>query len=326
MSPSGAVAAATRLSRCQLSVPGSRPALFEKAAKSEADVVLLDLEDSVAPDDKNSARADVIAAIGDIDWGAKTLSVRVNGADTPYLQPDLAEILERSSERLDLLMFPKVGTVSDVRDIEAMVTQAETAKGRKKQVGFEFNIESAAGMMNIEAIAGASPRTESLHFGPGDYAASIHARTTQIGAPNPDYGILTDADEDGARAFHWGDMWHYALSRLIVAARAHGLRPLDGPYANFSDAEGTLAQARRSAALGCEGKWAIHPSQIEPINRVFSPTQDEVAQARAIVAAMAAAASEGQGAATLDGRMIDIASLRQAEVLVKKAALIAGAT
>ena len=317
----------TRLNRSELTVPASRPALFEKAAKSAADVVLLDLEDSVAPDDKESARKDAIAAIGDIDWGGKTLSLRVNGLDTEFFEADVGEIMERTSERLDLLMIPKVGTAEDVAYVEALAGNIEIAEGRSKRVGFELIIESALGMSNVDAIAASSKRIEALHFGPGDYAASIRARTTGIGAPSPDYGILTAPGEgaDGARAFHWGDMWHYPLSRIVVAARANGLRPLDGPYADFKDADGLAAQARRAAALGCEGKWAIHPGQIDAINDIFSPGADEIAEARAILAAMQQAADAGQGAAVLDGRMIDVASVRQAEVLVKKAELIEAA-
>ena len=177
-------------------------------------------------------------------------------------------------------------------------------------------------MMNIDEIAAASARNESLHFGVADYAASTRARTTNIGGFNADYAVLADSEGGGAR--HFGDQWHYALSRLVVAARANGLRPLDGPYGDFSDSEGYKAGARRAAALGCEGKWAIHPNQIAPANALFSPSADEVDRARRIIDAMAAAAREGRGAVALDGRLIDLASIRQAEVLVQKAELVAG--
>lgn len=322
MSLTSVTEATVRLNRSELAVPASRPALFEKAAASAADVVFLDLEDSVAPDDKEQARRDAIAAIGDIDWGTKTLSLRVNGLDTEFFEPDVNDILSRASDRLDLLMIPKIGTAMDVQHVDALISRLEGENGRAKRVGLELIIESALGMSNVEIIAAASARTESLHFGPGDYAASIRARTTGIGAPSPDYGILSEPGADGVRSFHWNDMWHYALSRIVVAARAHGLRPLDGPYADFKDEEGFTAQAKRGAALGCEGKWAIHPAQVGETNRVFSPGEDEIAEARAILAAMAAGAESGHGAVVLDGRMIDIASVRQAEVLVKKAELI----
>ena len=173
-------------------------------------------------------------------------------------------------------------------------------------------------MRNIDAIAGASARTESLHFGSGDFAASIGARTLSIGGPHPGYGVLADADESGIRAYHWTDMWHYPLTRMIVAARAHGLRPIDGPFADFRDEDGFQSAATRSAVLGCEGKWVIHPSQIERANSIYTPAEEEVARARRILAAMQEAQASGAGAVTLDGRMIDVASVRQAEAIVPR--------
>ena len=315
--------APVRLNRSELAVPGSQPKLFEKAAKSAADVVFLDLEDAVAPDDKAQARKNVTEAIGNIDWGNKTLSVRINGLDTHYMYRDVVDVLENCSERLDLIMIPKVGTAADVYALDMLVTQIETAKGRKKRLGFELIIETALGMQNIHEIAAASKRNESLHFGVADYAASTKARTTSIGGANADYAILTEPLDNGSREIHWGDMWHYAISRMVVAARANGLRPVDGPFGNFSDAEAYKAACRRAAVLGCEGKWAIHPSQIALGNEVMSPSQAEVDRARKIIAAMQVAAAEGRGAVSLDGRLIDYASIRQAEVLVQKAAQIA---
>ena len=319
--------APARLNRSELAVPGVRPELFEKAARSAADVIFLDLEDSVAPDDKATARANVVAAINEVDWGDKTLSVRINGLDTPFMYRDVIDLLEKGGERLDLLMIPKVGTAADVYAVDMLATQVETAMGRTKRLGFELIIESALGMANIEAVAAASPRTESLHFGVADYAASTKARTVGIGGPHPDYGVLTDrdpSDPNAARAYHWGDMWHYALSRMVVAARANGLRPVDGPFGDFSDPDGYRAQANRAGALGCEGKWAIHPSQIALANEIYSPSEAAVAEARRILEAMAAAQKAGQGAVSLDGKLIDLASIRQAENLVKKAEAIAG--
>ena len=316
--------APARLNRSELAVPGSQPKLFEKAAKSAADVIFLDLEDAVAPDDKMQARKNIIQAIGDIDWGNKQLSVRINGLDTHYMYRDVVDVLENCSERLDLIMIPKAGTAADVYALDMLVTQIEAAKSRKKRIGFELIIETALGMQNIHEIAAASKRNESLHFGVADYAASTKARTTSIGGANADYAVLTDPSGDGARASHWGDMWHYATARMVVAARANGLRPVDGPFGNFTDSEGFRAQALRSAVLGCEGKWAIHPSQIGLANEVMSPSTEDVARAKRIIAAMKQAAAEGKGAVSLDGRLIDYASIRQAEVLVKKAELIAG--
>lgn len=316
--------APARLNRSELAVPGSQAKLFEKAAKSAADVIFLDLEDAVAPDDKPQARKNIIQALGDIDWGNKSMAVRINGLDTHYMYRDVVDVLEQAGDRLDLIMIPKVGTPEDVYAVDMLVTQIEAAMGRRKRIGFELIIETALGMQNINAIAAASPRNESLHFGVADYAASTRARTTSIGGANPDYAVLTDPADDGSRDTHWGDMWHYAISRMVVAARANGLRPVDGPFGNFSDGDAYRSAARRAAVLGCEGKWAIHPSQVALANDVFSPSEKDVAQAKRIIAAMKQAESEGKGAVSLDGRLIDYASIRQAEVLVKKAEQISG--
>ena len=314
-----------RLNRSELAVPGSRPELFEKAAKSAVDVIFLDLEDAVAPDDKPRARKNIIEGLNDIDWGTKTVSLRINGLDTHYMYRDVVDVVE-ACPRLDLIMIPKAGTAADIYAIDMLVTQIEDAMGRPRKIGFEMIIETALGMANVHEIAGASKRNESLHFGVADYAASTKAKTTGIGGPNPGYGVLTDADEAGGRDYHWGDMWHYAIARMVVAARAHGLRPIDGPFGDFSDPDGYKAQASRSAVLGCEGKWAIHPSQIGLANEVFSPSEKEVAQAKRILEAMDQAQKEGKGAVALDGRLIDIASIKQAEVMVQKAEQIAGRT
>jgi len=313
--------APARLNRSELAVPGSQPQLFEKAAASAADVIFLDLEDAVAPNDKEQARKNIIQALHDIDWRGKTMSVRINGLDTHYMYRDVVDVVEQAGDKLDLIMIPKVGTAADVYAVDMMVTQIEQAKGLTKRIGFEHIIETALGMQNVSEIAGASKRNESLHFGVADYAASTRARTTNIGGANPDYAMLTDAG-DGARETHWGDMWHYAIARMVVAARANGLRPIDGPFGDFSDPYGYMAAARRAAVLGCEGKWAIHPSQIDLANQVMSPGAEEIERAQRILAAMREAEAQGKGAVSLDGRLIDYASIRQAEVLVEKARAI----
>lgn len=312
-----------RINRSELAVPGSRTELFEKAARSAVDVIFLDLEDAVSPDEKPQARKNIIEALHDVDWGNKTISVRINGLDTHYMYRDVVDVMEQGGERLDLIMVPKVGTASDMYALDMLVTQIETATGRQKRVGFEMIIETALGMANINEIAGASPRNESLHFGVADYAASTQARTMVIGGPHKDYGVLTDPGDNDERAFYWGDMWHYAISRMVVAARAYGLRPIDGPFGDFSDPDGYRAQANRAGVLGCEGKWAIHPSQIALANDIYSPSEEDVAHARRVLAAMAQAESEGKGAVALDGKLIDIASIRQAENLVKSAERLA---
>jgi malyl-CoA/(S)-citramalyl-CoA lyase len=312
-----------RLHRSELAVPGSSPQFFEKAARSAADVVFLDLEDAVAPDQKVQARKNIVQALHDVDWADKTLTVRINGLDTPYMYRDVIDVIEQGSERLDMIMIPKVGTAADVYALDMLVTQCEQAMGWQKRLGFSLIIETALGMANVDAIAAASRRNEALHFGVADYAASTRARTTNIGGPNPDYAVLTDRAAERAREVHWSDMWHYALARMVVAARAHGLRPIDGPFGDFSDPDGYRAAARRAAALGCEGKWAIHPSQIALANEIMSPPEAEVDKARRILDAMTQARAEGKGAVSLDGRLIDIASIRQAEALVAKAEQIA---
>ena len=310
--------------RSALYMPGSNARALEKAKSLASDVIIFDLEDAVAPDQKVQARRNVIQALNEIDWQDKTLTVRVNGLDTHYMYRDVIEVIEEGGDRLDLLMIPKVGTAADVYAVDMLATQCEAAIGRRKRIGFSHIIETALGMANVDAIAGASPRNEALHFGVADYAASTRAQTTNIGGPNPNYAILTDVSDDAPRATHWGDMWHYALARMVVAARAHGLRPIDGPFGDFSDPDGYRAAAQRAAVLGCEGKWAIHPSQIALANEVMSPPPAEVDKARRILAAMEQARQEGKGAVSLDGRLIDIASIRQAEALVAKAEQIAG--
>lgn len=312
-----------RLNRSELAVPGSQSQMFEKAAQSDVDVIFLDLEDAVAPDEKDQARKNIVKALNEIDWGSKTMSIRINGLDTHYMYRDVVDVVEQAGERLDLIMIPKVGTAADVYAVDMLVTQIEDARGYSKRIGFEHIIETALGMQNVSDIAGASKRNESLHFGVADYAASTRARTTIIGGVNPDYSVLTDPAESGERAVHWGDMWHYALARMVVAARANGLRPIDGPFGDFSDPDGYRAAAKRAAVLGCEGKWAIHPSQVALANEVMSPSAADVEKAQRILAAMAEAEAAGKGAVSLDGRLIDYASIRQAEVLVEKAKQIA---
>ena len=288
-----------RLQRSELAVPGSNPTMIEKAVKSAADYIFLDCEDAVAPPDKEQARKNIIQALNDIDWkgAGKTVSVRINGLDTHYMYRDVVDIMEQAGSKLDIILVPKVGVPADLYAVEVMVSQIETVKGYKNRVGTEALIETALGMANVEAIAASGSRLEALHFGVADYAASNRARTVVIGGLNPDYP---------------GDQWHFALSRMTVACRAYGLRPIDGPFGDFSDPEGYKAGARRAAALGIEGKWAIHPSQIELANEVFSPPPKEVERAEKIIAALKEAEAQGKGAASLDGKMIDAASERMA--------------
>ena len=307
----------SRPNRCQLFGPGSRPALFEKMAASAADVINLDLEDSVAPDDKPTARANVIAAIGAVDWGTKTLSVRINGLDSPWWYRDVVDLLEQAGERLDLIMIPKVGCAADIYAVDALVSSIEAAMGRKKRIGFEVIIESAAGITHVEEIAKASPRLQAMSLGAADFAASMGMQTTGIGGTQERYYM----HRDGAK--YWSDPWHWAQAAIVAACRTHGVLPVDGPFGDFSDDEGFRAQARRSATLGMVGKWAIHPKQVALANEVFTPSDAAVLEAREILAAMVAAKASGQGATVYKGRLVDIASIKQAEVIVKQAEMIA---
>jgi malyl-CoA/(S)-citramalyl-CoA lyase len=313
-----------RPNRCQLFGPGSRPELFEKMAKSAADVVNIDLEDSVAPDDKASARRNTIEAINDIDWGRKTLSVRINGLDTPYWVRDVVDLMEQTNGRLDLIMIPKAGNASDVYAVDAMVSAIEQGKGATKRLGLEVIIETAAGLAHVEAIAAASPRMQAMSIGPADYAAFMGMQTTAIGGTQATYYMLEDTREDGAeRARHYADPWHYPCVAIVAACRTHGLLPVDGPFGDFSDPDGFKAQALRSATLGMVGKWAIHPSQVAMANEIFTPSEKAVARAKRVLEAMEDAKKSGAGAVALDGKLIDLASIRQAEVIVKQSELIA---
>ncbi len=314
--------ATARLHRSELAVPGSNPKFFDKAAASAADVIFLDVEDAVAPDEKEQARKNVVEALNDIDWGNKTMSVRINGLDTHYMYRDVIDVVE-NCPRLDTLLIPKVGVPEDLYAVDMLVTQIEQAKKRDKKLGFTILIETALGMANVEAIARACPRLEAMSFGVADYAASTRARTTVIGGAHPEYGVLTDKTESGEREFHWNDMWHFAQARMVNACRAYGLRPIDGPFGDFNDPDAYLAAAKRAAILGYEGKWAIHPSQVELANQVFSPSEAEVEKARRIMEAMEQAQKEGKGAVSLDGRLIDIASIKMAKNLLQKAETIA---
>ncbi|SHI75619.1 beta-methylmalyl-CoA/L-malyl-CoA lyase [Palleronia salina] len=307
-----------RPNRCQLFGPGSRPAIFEKMAQSDADVINLDLEDSVSPDDKAEARKNIIQAIGDIDWGTKHLCVRINGLDTPYWYRDIVDILEQAGDRIDQFMIPKVGNAADIYAVDALVTAVEAAKGRTKPVALEVIIETAAGIAHVEEIAAASPRLQAMSLGAADFAASMGMATTGIGGTQENYYMHREGQK------YWSDPWHWAQAAIVAACRTHGVLPVDGPFGDFSDDEGFRAQALRSATLGMVGKWAIHPKQVALANEVFTPSDDAVREAREILEAMEEAKRTGQGAAVYKGRLVDLASIRQAEVIVRQSEMIAG--
>lgn len=309
--------APARPNRCQLFGPASNAKLFEKMAASAADVINIDLEDSVSPNDKDLARKQAIEAINTIDWGTKYLSVRINSLDTGWWYRDVVDLLEQAGDRLDQIMIPKVGCAADIYAVDALVTAVERAKGRSKPVSFEVIIESAAGIAHVEEIAAASPRMQAMSLGAADFAASMGMATTGIGGTQENYYMLHEGQK------HWSDPWHWAQAAIVAACRTNGLLPVDGPFGDFSDEEGFRAQALRSATLGMVGKWAIHPKQITLANEVFTPSEAAVAEAREILAAMEQATARGEGATIYKGRLVDIASIKQAEVIVRQSEMIA---
>jgi malyl-CoA/(S)-citramalyl-CoA lyase len=307
-----------RLQRSELAVPATSEHFFEKAAKGDADVIFLDIEDAVAPGMKVKGRQNAIAALNDIDWGAKTMVVRVNALDTPWGIRDIIDIAD-NCPRLDMILLPKAGTPADVRFVDTLLGGIERDRGREKPIGLEILIESALGMANVEQIAACSPRLEAMIFGVGDYSVDMRTFDKVFGVPNPDYAILTDGGADGRRDRHWNDQWHFALARIANACRAYGLRAIDGPFTDYKDTEGYLACARRSAALGFEGKWAIHPSQVELANQVYTPSDDQIAWAQKLEKAIGEAEADGIGAIGIDGVLVDMAHQKLARFLLQRA-------
>ena len=298
----------TRLRRSELSTPATSEKMLAKAAASDADLVFVDLEDSVAPAAKRGARGLAVEALTGLDWGGKTRAVRINGVQSEWALDDLVEVVTGAGTHLDVIIVPKVKAPRDVWFVETVLTQLEAKLGLDRPVGIEVLLEEAEALSRVEEIAGCSPRLEALILGPGDLAASLGMRLGHIGVAGDRYP---------------GDVWHHARARMIAAARANGLDPIDGPYADFRNPDGYRREAGWAATLGCVGKWAIHPSQIEVANEVFAPTEDEVARARAAVEAVRAAEADGAGAAQTGGVMIDAATARLFQVTLDRAALIA---
>lgn len=314
----------TRLQRSELAVPATSPKFFAKAAAGAADALFLDLEDAVAPANKVQARAQAIEALNAIDWGRKTVAVRVNGLDTPWALDDIVEIA-RHAPRLDLVLLPKAGSAFDVQFVAQLLTLVERSAGRSKRTGIEVLIETALGVANVEQIAQASDRLEAMIFGVGDYSVDMRTNDRVFGRPSERYAVLTDAGAAGGRQRHWNDQWHFAMARIANACHAHGLRAIDGPFTDFGDAEGFNASAQRAAALGFEGKWAIHPSQIAAANTAFSPSEEEIAWAARTTELMQRTVGSGQGAVGAQGVLIDMAHLKLAAALQERQALIAKA-
>ena len=293
--------------RSYLIAPGSNASMLAKASASAADAVCLDLEDAVAPGEKEAARARVVAALRDLDFGPRLRLVRINALDTPYAYRDLIEVAEAAGDRLDLVIVPKVERAADVLFVDTLLTQIERHRGMPVgQIGIEAQIETAPGCINADTIAAASPRLAALIFGMGDYAASLGMPLDAIGAP----------DENDRR--YPGHRWHYVMSRMLTAARAFGLRAIDGPFAPFRDLEGLREMAEVARVLGFDGKWCIHPGQIATVNAAFTPPAAQVDWARTVLDEYARATDLGQGAITVEGRMVDAASLRMAEAILAR--------
>lgn len=312
MSPSGTA----RIQRSVLSVPATSRRFIEKALKTPADAIVLDLEDAVTVDLKAQARADAIAAVNGCDWGNRTVTVRVNGLDTPWGVRDILEVVE-ACPRLDRIVLPKCDSPMHVAAADLILGGVEAGLKRNRLVGIEGLIESAKGMTSVEAIAAYGGRLQALIYGGGDYQLDMHTILRPVGGPSPRYVVLTDNDESGLRQRHWNDPWHFALARVVNACRANGLLAIDGPFTGIDDADGLSSAADRTSILGFDGKWAIHPSQLEAINAAFSPTPDQLVWARDVLEAMRVGQEAGRGAVRgRSGEMLDLAQIRMAHFLI----------
>ncbi|HKR36438.1 MAG TPA: CoA ester lyase [Steroidobacteraceae bacterium] len=312
---------ALRLQRSVLAVPATSERFVASAARSAADAIFLDLEDAVVASRKVEARALAIRALTQLDWGDRIVSVRINDISSAWGYRDIIEVAAQCP-RLDTVLVPKVSDSEQIRFVERLLASVEADVGREAPIGIEAIVETPQGVANVEHIASASARLESLAFGTGDYSLAMHVPQTRYGSPDPDYGVLGSRSDGTASAFHWNDQWHFALARIANACRANALRPLDGPFTAIDEPAGYEASARKARALGFEGKWAIHPSQIESANRIFIPTPAELTWALRVRDAMSSAAEAGQGATKLDGAMIDLAHVKHAEVIRSRQRLV----
>ncbi|MDP8969652.1 MAG: CoA ester lyase [Actinomycetota bacterium] len=292
-----------RLRRSCLAVPGSDPRMLRRSADSDADQVFLDLEDAVAPNEKKGARRTVVQALDEVDYGDKVVVVRVNGATTRWMYGDIVEVVSGAGERLDCLMIPKAQNAGELWFVEHLLNQLEADLELDRRIGLEVQIETGTGSVNMTEIARVTDRLETLVFGPGDYAADMSVPQLDLGMVEPDYP---------------GHQWHYILAQIVNNARAVGCDAIDGPYGDYGDRDGFRESCRRAMLLGCDGKWCIHPSQVDIANEVFSPTRDQFEQAQRILEAYRSATEAGRGAASLDGKMIDEASRKMADKLVRR--------
>jgi citrate lyase subunit beta/citryl-CoA lyase len=292
--------------RSLLFVPASQPEMIEKAASSAADAVCLDLEDSVAPDDKAVARGHAVRAFRDLDFGPRLRILRVNGLDSPFTYRDLVDVVEDAGDRIDAIMVPKAGSARDLTFVDTMLGQIEAGRGWRRPIRLEAQIETADGFLHIREIVAAAARLDALIFGAGDYAASMRMPSAAIG------------ERDVHDAGYPGDRWHAVMHTVVAAARASGLRCMDGPFAGYTDAAGLERACRAARAMGFDGKQCIHPAQLATVNAMFTPSDEEVGHAEALVQAYEAAVAAGRGVAVHDGRMIDAASLRMARTMLAR--------
>ena len=295
------------IERSVLSVPGSNWKMIQKGVASEADVALLDLEDAVTPDNKVAARSVVISAFTDLDWGSKPRTFRMNALDTPFFFRDLIDIVEGSSGAVELIIVPKVNRAEDVYVVDTLLSQIEAGLGMNRKIRLEAQIETAEGLINCEAIARGSDRLDSLIYGPGDYSASVRMPSGSIGAM------------DEWDAVYPGHRYQYVMHRILAAARAAGIRAIDGPFANFRDADGHRQSCMIARSMGYDGKWCIHPAQIELTNQLFAPSDAELEWAQRVISAYEDANQKGLGAVALDNKMIDAANIRMAQNTVNQA-------
>jgi citrate lyase subunit beta/citryl-CoA lyase len=295
-----------RIERSMLYVPAAKWEMIAKAAASEADAVCIDLEDSVPANEKESARANVARAFSELDFGTRTRIFRINGLETPFAYRDIIEIVEAAGDNIDCVMVPKIGAPSDVLFVATLLSQIEARHKHPHSIGIEAQIETAAGFLWVREIAQSSPRLEALIFGSGDYSASMRMPLSGIGD--------VDAHDDA----YPGHRWHAVMHGIVAAARANNLRAIEGPYAAFKDTAGFEKACRIARAMGFDGKQCIHPSQLAVCNAVFTPSDQEVAHARKVVAAYDAGVASGRGATTLDGKMIDEANIRMARVVLQQ--------
>ncbi len=297
-----------RVERSMLFVPASRWPMIEKAAASAADAVCLDLEDSVPAAEKAVGRANAARAFRERDFGQRLRMLRINALDGPFAYRDLIEVVEAAGDQMDLIMLPKAGAAKDVAFVDILLGQIELSRSFPKRIGIEAQIESAAGFVAVREIAEASDRLEALIFGPGDYAASMRMPSASIG------------ESDEHDALYPGHRWHAVMHAIVAHARANGLRAMDGPFAGYKDAAGFERSCRIARAMGFDGKQCIHPGQLAAANEIFSPGEEEVAVARAMVDAYERAVAEGRGSASWNGKMIDAASIRMARTILERQA------